>query len=402
MTARIFRGGVCEIMLTHIAEIIETKGKRALVALEENSFRPSGGGQPGDSGILRGDGFEAEVEDCRYQDGRPLLYLRIKRGKPETGMTVDAKVDLQRKHVLSRMHTGEHILSRILEDFNPGLKVTKVAIGEEESTISLSYEGKIDWDVLFKAEEKALDIIRADMPVNISFVERQKAQTIENLKINWDRVEDPEIRVVSIPDFDVIACSGTHTDSTGDVGGILVTGFKGSPPEWSASFTVHRERYLSEYSYVMRPLLRSIGCPLKKLSHVYESLQQERKQLLKALDKARNMLDLPWNYQDLGSCKLQYLFLEGLPMDMILPSVKEALDEDTIVLALAGKEPGKASFVLARGATACAFDLRHFIRDNPELGARGGGSPEWVQGETSETSMDKWLAALSMLTNSNQ
>jgi len=388
-------------MSTRIAEIVENKGKRALVALEENSFRPSGGGQPGDSGILRGEGFEAVVEDCRYQDGRPLLYLRVKRGKPETGMTVDASVDLGRKHLLSRMHTGEHILSRILEDSNPGLEVTKVAIGEEESTIFLSYEGKIDWDVLFKAEEKALEIIRADLPVNVNIVERQKAQTIENLKINWNRVVDPEIRVVSIPDFDIIACSGTHTDSTGDVGGILVTGFKGASTEWSVSFTVHREQYLSEYSYVMRPLLRSVGCSLKKLPNVYESLQQERKQLLKALDKARNMLDLPWNFQDLGPCKLQYLFLEGLPMDMILPSVKETLDENTIVLALAGKEPGKASFVLARG-TACAFDLRHFIRDNPELRARGGGTREWVQGETSEMSTGKWLEALKVLTNSNQ
>ncbi|MGC9490791.1 MAG: alanine--tRNA ligase-related protein [Thermovirgaceae bacterium] len=385
---------------TRILKVVESERKRALVALEKNIFHPSGGGQPGDTGTLKSNVFEADVTDCHYRDGIPLLVLNVKKGRPEQGMPVKAEVNLERNRILSRMHTGEHILSRILEDSHPGLQVYKVTIGEEESAIFLSYEGKIDWDVLFKAEEKALEIIRADLPVNVNIVERQKAQTIENLKINWERVKDPEIRVVSIPDFDAIACSGTHTDSTGDVGGILVTGFKGASPEWSVSFTVHRDRYLSEYSYVMRPLLRSIGCSSEKLPNVYESLQQERKQLLKALDKARNMIDLPWKFQDLGPCKLQYLFLEGLPMDMILPSVKETLDEKTIVLALVGKEPRKASFVLARGA-ACAFDLRHFIRDNPELKARGGGTPEWVQGETSEMSTEKWFEALKALSESN-
>ncbi|MGC9371685.1 MAG: alanine--tRNA ligase-related protein [Thermovirgaceae bacterium] len=385
---------------TRIVEVVESEGKRALVALEKNIFHPSGGGQPGDTGTLKSDAFEAEVKDCQYKDGIPLLLLRVKKGRLQQGMPVDAEVNLGRNHLLSRMHTGEHIFSRILEDSHPGLQVFKVAIGEEESTISISYDGNIDWDVLFGAEEKALEIIRADLPVIVEVVERQKAEKMQELKINWERVEEPEIRVVSIPDFDVIACSGTHTDSTGDVGGILVTGFKGSPPEWSVSFTVHRERYLAEYSHVMRPLLRSVGCSLKKLPHVYESLQQERKQLLKALDKARNMLDLPWNFQELGPCTLRYLFLEGLPMDMIVPSVKEIMDEKTIVLALAGKEPGKASFVLA-GGTTCSPDLKKFIRDHPELKARGGGAPEWVQGETSETSTKKWIEALLKLTNSN-
>lgn len=378
---------------TRILKVVESEGKRALVALEKNIFHPSGGGQPGDTGTLKSDVFEADVTDCRYKDGIPLLVLSVKKGRPEQGMPVEAEVNLERNHLLSRMHTGEHILSRILEDSHRGLQVYKVAIGEEESTISISYDGNVDWDILFDAEKKALEIIRANLPVNVEVVEREKAETMEGLKINWERVGAPEIRVVSIPDFDIIACSGTHTDSTGDVGGILVTGFKGSPPEWSVSFTVHRERYLAEFSYVTRPLLRSVGCPLKKLPHVYESLQQERKQLLKALEKARNMLDLPWNSQDLGPCTLRYLFLEGLPMDMILPSVKEIMDERTIVLALAGKEPGKASFVLARG-TACLLDLGKFIRDHPELKARGGGAPEWVQGETNETSTNKWIEAL--------
>ncbi len=385
---------------THIVKVVESDGKRALVALEKNIFHPSGGGQPGDTGTLKSDMFEADVKDCQYRDGTRFLLLRVKKGRPEQGMPVDAEVNLERNHLLSRMHTGEHILSRILEDSHPGLQVYKVAIGEEESTISISYDGNIDWDVLFEAEEKALEIIRADLPVKVEVVERQKAETMEGLKINWERVEDPEIRVVSIPDFDIIACSGTHTDSTGDVGGILVTGFKGSLPEWSVSFTVHRERYLAEYSHVIRPLLRSIGCSLKKLPQVYESLQQERKQLQKALEKVRNMVDLPWNIQDLGPCRLRYLFLEGLPMDLIVPSVKEIMDEKTMVLALAGKEPGKASFVLA-GGKACSHDLRKFIRDHPELKARGGGSPEWVQGETKETSTKKWIDTLKKLTDSN-
>lgn len=385
-----------------IKEMLEAHGKKALVVLDENPFHPSGGGQPGDCGLLSGEGFEAEVKDCFIRDGVPVLQLKIKKGQVARDMAVEAVVDVERNRVLSRMHTGEHILSRILENRYEGLHVYKVAISEEESTISLSYDGEINWEMLFWAEERAQEIVMKDMPVQIQVMSREKAMEIQDLKINWERVQDSGIRVVSIPGFDTIACSGTHTASTGQVGGVLVTGFRGSAPEWSVDFTIHRERYLTAYSRVMRPLLRNIGCPLEKLPGVYETLHKERRELFKSLDKLKNMVLLPWERNEWDGISILSVVVENLPVDLITPSVRKKMETGSasIIFALSVDGPGKASFVLAREASI-EVDLRTFIKDNPQLGVRGGGGPQWVQGMTSETSSKAWLKALEKLTISN-
>ncbi|KUL04144.1 MAG: Alanyl-tRNA synthetase, class IIc [Synergistales bacterium 54_9] len=385
-----------------IKELLETDGKKALVVLDENPFHPSGGGQPGDCGLLSGEGFEAEVKDCFIRYEVPVLQLKLKKGQVVKGMAVEAVVDVERNKVLSRMHTGEHILSRVLENRYEGLAVYKVAISEEESSISLSYSGEINWEILFEAEEIAQEIILKDMPVKVQVMSREKAIEIPDLKINWERVKDSGIRVVSIPGFDTIACSGTHTASTGQVGGVLVTGFRGSAPEWVVDFTIHRERYLTAYSRVMRPLLRNIGCPLEKLPSVYETLQNERRELFKSLDKLKNMVMLPWERTEWGGISILSVVVENLPVDLITPSVRKKMEtrSASIIFALSVEGQGKASFVLAREANL-EVDLRTFIKNNPQLGIHGGGGPQWVQGMTSETSTKAWLKALETLTNSN-
>jgi alanyl-tRNA synthetase len=106
-------------------------------------------------------------------------------------------------------------------------------------------------------------------------------------------LEDERIRVVSIPDVDVIACSGTHVERTDQVGRLFVTGYGGSPPEWEFSFTVHGESRLAECGKVLRRLSRRIGCSVGEIEKVYDRVQEERGTLAKVLDKVKPYLDFP-------------------------------------------------------------------------------------------------------------
>ena len=144
-----------DIYATKITAVLSRKGKEARLAIEDNRFHPSGGGQPGDKGWLKAPGFSAEVVDCFREDDVPVLSVRVMEGEPAEGLAVEAEVDLSRQALLSRMHSGEHVLSRILESRHEGLEVYKVAVAEEETAVFLRWDGELGWDLLFEAETAA-------------------------------------------------------------------------------------------------------------------------------------------------------------------------------------------------------------------------------------------------------
>jgi len=381
---------------TKITAVLSRKGKEARLAIEDNRFHPSGGGQPGDKGWLKAPGFSAEVVDCFREDDVPVLSVRVMEGEPAEGLAVEAEVDLSRQALLSRMHSGEHVLSRILESRHEGLEVYKVAVAEEETAVFLRWDGELGWDLLFEAETAANEVIASDLPVSIRLHDPAEAQSIEGLKANWDRLGDEPVRVVTIPGFDCIACSGTHVSSTGRIGGLLVTGYRGTAPDWEVKFTVHREPVLEAYSRVVRVLLRKVSCPLEKLEKVYDRLQEEKQVLSRALDKAKGMLALPWEVHRVGSKALSVAVLPGFLPEMATPSLKALTESDPLsvglVLIPSGEGQG-GSFTLACGSEA-GIDLRRFLKDHPELGARGGGAPSWVNGVTGTALAPEWTEAL--------
>ena len=385
-----------DIYATKITAVLSRKGKEARLAIEDNRFHVSGGGQPGDKGRLGAPGFSAEVTDCFREDDVPVLAVRLIEGEPAQGMPVEAEVDLSRQELLSRMHSGEHVLSRILESRHEGLEVYKVAVAEEETSVFMRWEGDLGWDLLFEAEAAANEVIASDLPVSIRLYDPAEAQSIEGLKANWNRLGNEPIRVVTIPGFDCIACSGTHVSSTGRIGGLLVTAYRGTAPDWEVKFTVHRERVLEAYSRVLRVLLRKVSCPLEKLEKVYDRLQEEKQVLSRALDKAKGMLALPWEAHRVGSKTLSVAVLPGFLPEMATPSLKALTESDPLsvglVLIPSGEGQG-GSFTLACGAEA-GIDLRRFLKDHPELGARGGGAPSWVNGVTNAALPAEWTEAL--------
>lgn len=377
--------------MTKISSVLEVSGKKARFVLEENPFRPAGGGQPGDSGSVEGEDFRAEVMDCRIEDGREVLEVRLKKGTPVEGMAIAASVDEARKAVLTRMHSGQHILSKVLENMEGGPETYKTAIGEKESSISVRYEGELGWDLLFAAEDETNALIASNLPVEILQLSRDEAEEVQDLKANWDRIGDATISVVKMGDFDVNACCGSHVSGTAEVGGILVTGYNGSAPEWTISFTVERDERLRAFGQIMRRLLREVGCPLEKVERVYSKLRDERDHLTKQLDRVRSMISLPWIVEQRAGYRLHFAELRGLDPDLITPSVKRLIEDEPDVLAvvLLPDENGRARFLAAHGE-AVDVDLQKALKEAPQLKARGGGTSGWVSGMAGNPLSTDW------------
>jgi alanyl-tRNA synthetase len=388
-----------------IIEVLELDGKKSQVVLEASPFHPSGGGQPGDTGELRAEGFRALVQDARKHKnpGETLLDLRLLEGAPRAGMEVEAEADVARNAILSRMHTGQHVFSRLQENAHEGLETVKVNIGVDESVVYVHYDGLLTWDSLFAAEENTLEAIRADLPVESFLTSRDEAEKIPELKAKWERIHDEEIRVVRVAGIDATACAGTHVARTGEIGSFLVTGFNGSAPDWEVRFTVRGEERVGEYTRVMRRLLREVGCKPDQLEDIFVRQKAENAALRQVVDKVRAYVSIPWETREAGGHPLYLASLPGLTKELLSTPARNCVAEhpDAFCLVLL---PDAASgvpfpFILLRGADL-PVDLSGLVKRFPELQARGGGKADWVNGTTTQKSLSVWRDCLASLADS--
>src|SRR6185436_2330199 len=87
---------------------LEERGLR----LDRSIFYPTGGGQPGDTGMVRWDGGEARIVDSLKADGGDVLHvLAADSPRPAVGAQVHTVLDWERRMRHMRMHTALHVMS---------------------------------------------------------------------------------------------------------------------------------------------------------------------------------------------------------------------------------------------------------------------------------------------------
>jgi len=191
------------------------------IIFDRTIIYPGGGGQPPDSGYFVGDGFKVRILNAKREKGRILHKYQILDGHiSDHGRLI---LDWERRYILMKMHTGEHILYRSLENLFP-VKFQKVELNENES--SLFINGNVSIDDISRAEDIANSIIEKNLPLKIYY---GNIDSIDgDIRIRKDRIKEENVRIVEIENFDKSACTGIHVKSTGEIGMIFVKSIKKS------------------------------------------------------------------------------------------------------------------------------------------------------------------------------
>jgi misacylated tRNA(Ala) deacylase len=193
------------------------------LVLDRTVFYARGGGQPGDSGVLRWDGGQARVSDTFKAAGR-LLHVVDASQAPAPGTKVACEIDWERRHLLMRTHTALHALSGIVfTGFDA--KVTGGNISEP-GVARMDFElDSMSAEFGREVEERLNAALAEDRPVHVSFLPRAEALVDPSLirtKVNLIPEHVDPIRVIDIEGIDKQADGGTHVRSTAEVGHVRV------------------------------------------------------------------------------------------------------------------------------------------------------------------------------------
>ncbi|MGH8874339.1 MAG: alanyl-tRNA editing protein [Acidimicrobiia bacterium] len=194
------------------------------IVLDRTVFYARGGGQPGDTGVIRWDGGQARVVGTVRREGS-VLHVVDGDLLPEQSTVVEGEIDWDRRYTLMRTHTALHALSGVIwRDF--GAKVTGGNM--EPGTARMDFELEAISQEFGRQVERVLnqELVKG-YPAEIVFLAREEALGDPDLirtKVNLIPEWVSEIRVVDIVGLDKQADGGTHVRSTLEVGEIRVVG----------------------------------------------------------------------------------------------------------------------------------------------------------------------------------
>ena len=190
------------------------------VVLDRTVFYPLGGGQPGDTGVLRTrEGRELRIVDMRKGEGGRILHvLAADAIVPVVGEEVDVAIDWERRHAHMRMHTCLHLLGSVLR-----FGVTGGQIAADKGRLDFDTQDEIDKE---RVSEAVNALIAANHPIRSQWISDEELDRQPEL-VRTMSVQPPRgagrIRLLEIPGVDLQPCGGTHVAATGEIGPVAVT-----------------------------------------------------------------------------------------------------------------------------------------------------------------------------------
>ncbi len=200
------------------------KGAEVEVVLDRTPFYGEMGGQVGDRGELSWEDGLMEVSDVQ----RPLKDLfvhrgRIVRGRLESGMEVNARVDVERRADIRRNHTATHLIHHALgEVLGEHARQAGSLVEPDRLRFDFTHFSALEPRELEEIEERVNSLILADLPVRAYFTTYEYACSLGAVALFGEKYGD-EVRVVEVDEISRELCGGTHVARTGEIGMLLFT-----------------------------------------------------------------------------------------------------------------------------------------------------------------------------------
>jgi len=189
------------------------------VVLDKTSFYARGGGQEPDHGTIE----NFEVVDVSKHGN--IIVHELKNGIPKEGSAVSCVVNSKRRDSITKNHTSTHILNSSSRSVLGSWVWQHSAFKEEDhARLDITHHSALTDDEITKIEDLANSVVEKNIPVTIENFDRGTAEQKYGFKIyQGGIVPVKSIRIVSIEDFDIEACGGTHVKQTDEIELIKIT-----------------------------------------------------------------------------------------------------------------------------------------------------------------------------------
>lgn len=345
--------------------------------LTRTAFFPEGGGQSSDTGFFyTEDGREIPVTDVQEKDGIVFHYIT---SPVKEGEEIKGKLDFEERFSKMQQHTGEHIISGLVNR-HFGYHNVGFHLGTEE--VTMDYDGILTQEDLEQIEMEANQAVAENIPVVVLYPSEEE---LKNITYRSKIEIEGQVRIVQIPGYDSCACCAPHVKETGSIGLVKIVGaihYKGGMRvSMLCGF-----RALSDYRMKERNVVKIsnlLSAKQEDTAHAVERLGQEvnrQKEKIKNLQQryVELCLEEAGNQAKTDPEKNILLFVEELDAGARRNFVNAAMD----------MTEGYAGVFVGNDEEGYQYVLGSRSRDIQDAGkklnarfqGKGGGRPPMIQG----------------------
>ena len=375
-----------------VEEIVS--GMDAMVVLDKTPFYAEMGGQVADHGVLTADGIVFTVSDVQKNKGGKFMhYGKLVKGSLSVGNTLTAAIDTERRAAIRRAHSATHLLDAALTKvLGDHVHQAGSLVEPDRLRFDFTHFEAITPDQLNQVEDMVNDAILAGMTITTEELPIAEAKA-RGAVATFGEKYGQTVRVVTMGDFSMELCGGTHLDNTAKAGPFRIKS------ESSVASGVRRieattgkdtlEEMRRSHGMLVRAAQFFKSAP-ETLAERLEQQATEMKTLRQALEKFKSEASMGEAKQILASAKT----VGGLH---IITGTRQGVDaaalrvmgdflrdkDPAVVGVLASIQGEKVTFLAVCGKDAVARGIKagDLVKAVSAIcGGKGGGKPDSAMG----------------------
>jgi len=359
-----------------------------LVVLDQTPFYAESGGQVGDIGKISGTGIDLEVADT-WKDGEHFVHqCSGKFATDAVNQTVTATVDDQLRNAIRRNHTATHLMHAALKQvLGDHVHQAGSLVNREHLRFDLTHFEKVTPEQIVEIETIVNREIRKNTALQVDLKSYDEAREAGAEALFGEKYGD-QVRVITIADYSMELCGGTHVGRTGDIGFFKIieeSALAAGVRRIVALTGAGAVDYVQNLAANAAQIQSRFNCPLAELPDRVDQLLDQKKQLEKELKHQQQTehksggRDLMKAAVSIGSYTMIVAKVSATDNDDLKArgdGLLEALSSGIGVLgAEMGRKPG-AVVVITPDLIKAGLKAGEFAKAiGQAMGAGGGGRP---------------------------
>ena len=365
-------------------EEVEKKEKKVYqVWLDQTLFFPEEGGQSPDMGTIDG----IKVLDVQIKDE---VITHTLAAPLAVGTTVKGVVDWKHRFYNMQQHSGEHIFSGIVHN---RFGYDNVGFHLSDSIVTMDFNGVITAEDIEEIETEVNQAIIENIPVEVSYPTKEELKVLEYRS----KIEiEGQVRIVTIPGYDVCACCAPHVRRTGEIGMLKVMNVQSYKGGVRISILCgfraleafrHKADIITELMAQFSTNQEALVENVTKLKNTNQTMKNQLASAKQELMEYK-VAAIPEDSEN------AILFESDLDTPVVRNVVNGLVEQFTGICAVfVGNDESGYQFIVGsknKDCRAIAAALRE------KLSARGGGSDKMIQGSVaaSQLQIEELLATL--------
>ena len=389
---------VCDAKVTALTseeEIVDalSDGEKGTIIVDKTTFYGTMGGQEGDIGTIKTAGGEFVVENTIHLAGTKIGHVGyVSHGMIKVGDAVSMEVDKENRNLSARNHSATHLLQAALRQVL-GTHVEQAGsyVDAERLRFDFTHFSALSKEELKQVENIVNEKIAECLPVVAKNMPIEEARKTGAAALFGEKYGDV-VRVVSMGDFSVEFCGGTHVSNTGVISALKIiseTGVAAGVRRIEALTSKGLLKYYDDMEKKLQEAAALVKATPNQLSDKIRHLQAENKDLHSELESVKSKMakeamgDVSDQVTEVKGVKLIAAKVDDVDMNGLRDlgdQLKEKLGEGVIVLASAAG--GKVSLVAMATDEAVKKGAHagNLIKGIAGLvGGGGGGRPNMAQ-----------------------